>query len=208
MFSTTELIGYLASALIVVSLAMRSVVRLRTISLVGSVTFVVYGLLIGSWPVVVSNAIIAGINVWYLRQELRRGGRDLGAVPIAADAPFLLDFLHSHERDIARSQPGFTRVDPEDVALLLTRDGLPAGAMVGRRTGPDGSVLDLRLDYVMAAYRDSRIGRWIYGAGAAALKDLGVREVVAHPATAGHRSYLLGVGFEPADEDRLVRRLP
>ena len=55
MFSTTELIGYLASALIVVSLAMRSVVRLRTISLVGSVTFVVYGLLIGSWPVVVSR---------------------------------------------------------------------------------------------------------------------------------------------------------
>ena len=34
--STTEVVGYIASALVVLSLAMTSVVRLRLISLVGS----------------------------------------------------------------------------------------------------------------------------------------------------------------------------
>ena len=53
-----ELVGYVASALVVASLAMTSVVRLRTISLAGSVTFVVYGVLIGSVPIIITNASI------------------------------------------------------------------------------------------------------------------------------------------------------
>ncbi len=56
-FEWQELIGYVASALVVTSLAMTSVVRLRTISLAGSVTFVVYGLLIGSVPIVITNVV-------------------------------------------------------------------------------------------------------------------------------------------------------
>jgi hypothetical protein len=40
---STEVIGYLASLLVVASLAMTSVVRLRILSLAGSLTFIVYG---------------------------------------------------------------------------------------------------------------------------------------------------------------------
>ena len=57
-----ELVGYAASALVVASLAMTSVVRLRAISLIGSVTFVVYGVLIGSVPIVVTNAAIVPVG--------------------------------------------------------------------------------------------------------------------------------------------------
>ena len=39
--SPVELVGYLASGLVVASLAMTNVVRLRTISLIGAVIFVV-----------------------------------------------------------------------------------------------------------------------------------------------------------------------
>lgn len=191
--SVVELIGYLASALIVVSLAMTSVVRLRIISFIGSVTFVVYGLLIGAWPIVVSNAIIAGINVWYLRKELTR--TDLGASPVAAQAPFLADFLESHAADIRTSQPGFTGVPAGSTAWLLTREGLPAGALVGR---VDGSTLHVDLDYVMKAYRDSRLGAWIYGPGSGVLKDAGVRRVEQVAQTPGHRHYLDAMGFRPS----------
>ena len=71
--SPTEIIGYVASLLVVVSLAMTSVVRLRTISLVGSVAFVVYGVLISSVPILITNAAIAVLNVWFLRAELGTG---------------------------------------------------------------------------------------------------------------------------------------
>ena len=47
-FDGAEIVGYVASALVVLSLTMTSVVRLRTISLAGSIVFVVYGILIES----------------------------------------------------------------------------------------------------------------------------------------------------------------
>ena len=195
--SPVELIGYLASALVVASLAMTNVVRLRTISLIGSVTFVVYGVLLGSIPIILTNAAVAGLNVWFLRKELG-GGRALGAVPIDAQAPFLTDFLRTHLADIHKSQPGYEHLPANAFALLLTRDSLPAGALIGERRGTE---LRVTLDYVMEAYRDSRIGRWLYtGDGRKVLRDAGFRTVVAVPSTAVHRSYLSGVGFEPDGE--------
>jgi hypothetical protein len=201
--SGTEIVGYVASLLVVLSLAMTSVVRLRTISLAGAVTFVAYGLLIGSPPIVVTNAAIAVINVWFLSRELAGGsarGVDLGATVIRPDSPYLHDFVRYHLADIHRFQPDFTApTDAADdaFALLLTRDGLPAGLLLGRR---HGALLDVDLDYVMAAYRDSRLGRWLYGAGADVFRSEGIESLRARAVTDTHRRYLLRSGFRPAPD--------
>ncbi|QLQ17029.1 MAG: hypothetical protein HZY73_16760 [Micropruina sp.] len=197
-----ELVGYAASALVVLSLAMTSVVRLRVISLIGSLTFVVYGALLPSVPIIITNAAVAALNVWFLRKEFSPS-RDLGAVPIAVDAPFLVDFLRSHAADIERTWPGAKPGPTSTFALVLTRDGLPAGALVGR---PDGDTLHLDLDYVMKEFRDSRIGQWLYGPGSRLLRDAGFTRVVRDRPDAAHRSYLKAVGFVE-DGDRLVRTL-
>ena len=42
----------------------------------------------------ITNAAVAALKIWFLRKEFAPN-RDLGAVPIAPDAPFLLDFLRS-----------------------------------------------------------------------------------------------------------------
>jgi len=192
-FSNTELIGYAASALVVVSLAMTSVVRLRAISLVGSLTFVVYGVLIDSVPIVVTNAAIAVLNVWFLRTELG-GKRHLGATVVAADDPFLIDFLRYHLPDIHRFQPEFElpTAEPALLAMLLMRDGLPAGALVGSLH--DGE-LHVRLDYVTKPYRDSQLSQWLYGPGSGVLRRLGVERVSSEPGTEPHSSYLVRNGF-------------
>jgi hypothetical protein len=189
--SAVEVVGYVASALVVVSLTMTSVVRLRAISLLGSVTFVAYGLMLGSIPIIITNASIAVINVWFLRTELG-GHRDLGASPIHADEPFLADFLHFHLPDIRRFQPDFAMPEHDAYALLLTRDGLPAGALVGRRHGGE---LDVVLDYVTRPYRDSRLGEWLYGKGSGVLRSAGISRVVTRPGDETHRAYLERIGF-------------
>lgn len=138
--SGVEALGYLASALVVLALTMRSLLRLRMISLCGSVSFFVYGSLIGSVPVMITNASIALINLWFLGKEfrLRRSGMgDLGASRIRIDSPFLRDFVEYHLHDIRHFQPDFTMPtadggDADLVAWMLTRDGLPAGVVVGR----------------------------------------------------------------------------
>jgi hypothetical protein len=190
--SGPELIGYLASALVVASLAMTSVVRLRVISLVGSSTFVVYGVLIESVPIVLTNASIAALNVWFLSRELG-GRRDLGAVVVPPDSPFLLDFLHHHTGDIANFQPDFDVTAPFDCALVLTRDGLPAGVVLGNR---DGERLDIELDYVLRAYRDSRLGAWLYGPGSGVFRSAGITQVTSAAGNRSHPAYLARVGFE------------
>ncbi|MGE3328654.1 MAG: hypothetical protein AB7N61_24945 [Acidimicrobiia bacterium] len=200
--SAQELVGYAASALVVLSLTMTSVVRLRLISLIGSLTFVAYGLLIDSAPIVITNISIAVINVWFLRTELGHH-RDLGASPIAVDSPFLTDFLLFHLSDIRTFQPEFAMPASDAIALLLTRDGLPAGALIARRHGPE---LEVILDYVVRAYRDSRLGQWLFGRGSHVLRDLGVTRVWAQASTDVHRSYLQRVGFTEQG-DRFVRNL-
>ena len=65
-----EALGYAASALIAVSLMMTSVLRLRVVNLIGSVAFLVYGVLIGAVPVVVANVVIVVVNLVFLRRLL------------------------------------------------------------------------------------------------------------------------------------------
>jgi len=199
-FSPVEVVGYVASVLVVASLAMTSVVRLRIVSLVGSVVFVVYGALLPSIPIMITNAAVAGLNIWFLRKEFAPN-RDLGTVPIEPDAPFLLDFLRSHADDIASIHPGFDAPAPGDFVLVLLRDGLPAGALVG---APDGRTLRLRLDYVMHAYRDSRIGHWLYGAGTGVFTRAGFTRIVALADSEMSRTYLERVGFARSGDELVL----
>lgn len=201
-FSGVEMVGYLASLLVVISLTRTSVVRLRVLSLLGAITFVTYGVLIESPPIVITNAAIVVINMWFLGKEFSTSssrGIDLGASRIRADSPFLHDFVAYHLADIHQFQPDFHLPTGDDVvAWMLTRDGLPAGLLIGRR---HDTTLTIDLDYVLAPYRDSRLGRWLFGAGADTFRRDGITRLRSDGSTATHRRYLEGMGFAPTDDD-------
>ena len=186
-----ELLGYVASALVVASLAMRSVVRLRVLSLIGALAFVGYGVLTGTWPVVVANAVIAVINIAHLRRELSTR-TDMAAIPIDPDAPFLADFLAANADEISISQPDYHPSPHDSFVRLLTREGLPAGVLIGE---PAGHELIVKLDYVTPAYRDSQIARWLFGRGRATFTEEGYSRLVTEAHTSVHRNYLEMVGF-------------
>lgn len=61
-----EWVGYAASLFIVLSLTMTSIVKLRIINSVGCLLFIIYGLNLNAYPVVISNALIVMINVYNL----------------------------------------------------------------------------------------------------------------------------------------------
>lgn len=66
-----EMIGYLASVLVAISLMMRSLNKLRMINLTGSLLFTVYGFTIGAYPVAVLNAFIVVVNIFYLQKAFK-----------------------------------------------------------------------------------------------------------------------------------------
>jgi hypothetical protein len=69
-----EIIGYVASVLVAISLMMRSVLKLRVINLLGAAVFALYGLLIGAYPVAVMNLFIVLIDLYYLREFITAKG--------------------------------------------------------------------------------------------------------------------------------------
>jgi hypothetical protein len=64
--SLVDWIGYTASALLLISMMMKNVKRLRIINSFGCVLFVIMGLMINNYPIVITNAAIILINVYYL----------------------------------------------------------------------------------------------------------------------------------------------
>ncbi|MCH4823394.1 YgjV family protein [Gramella lutea] len=64
--SVTEWIGYLASFFVGISFFMRNIITLRYVNSVGCLFFIVYGFLLDSWPVIITNFVIVSVNFFYL----------------------------------------------------------------------------------------------------------------------------------------------
>ena len=63
----TEVIGYIASFLVLISFLMRDIKKLRLVNSVGCVAFVIYGILLDwSLPIIITNTAIVSINLYYL----------------------------------------------------------------------------------------------------------------------------------------------
>lgn len=186
------LIGYVGSALVVTSLAMRSILKLRLIGLAGALTFVVYGYLIGAWPIVWTNVVIVLIHLHFLR-EIRKTDEYFKVLPVRTVSNYLRYFLDHFAKDIERAWPGFGYEPEEDtLTLFILRDLVPAGLFVANVL--DDDTLELKLDYAIPGYRDFKIGRYLYAGHI--LRDLGYSAIVAH--TQGDRAadYLSKMGFE------------
>lgn len=82
-----DVLGFIGSGLIVVSLTMKSIIRLRLVGLVGARVFIAYGIWLGAWPVVATNTVTFSIHVVRLREAMgERSGRSQG---VAAEQPVL-----------------------------------------------------------------------------------------------------------------------
>jgi hypothetical protein len=66
MTNYTEIIGYLASALVLITFLMKNFTYLRVINTIGCGVFILYGALLPSTPIIVTNAAIVLVNLYYL----------------------------------------------------------------------------------------------------------------------------------------------
>ena len=188
-----EIIGYVASALIVTSLSMRSILKLRLIGLAGSIGFAVYGYLIGSWPIVMTNFIIVMIHLHFLR-ELLTEDEYFKVLEVEGDSRYVDTFLEFYGDAIASVFPEFAgRSHAGSLMLMSLRDLVPAGLFVADVL--DDATLELQVDYAIPGYRDFKIGRHLYQDGY--LRRLGYRSVVARSQCEQTTSYLKRMGFRP-----------
>ncbi len=64
--NSTEMIGYLGSAGVLFSFFFADMRKLRMINMIGCALFIAYGVLLTSWPIIITNVSIVLINAYHL----------------------------------------------------------------------------------------------------------------------------------------------
>lgn len=197
-----ELIGYVASVLVAISLTMSSILRLRLINLAGAAIFAIYGVLIGAAPVAAVNIFIVGVNIYYLAKIF--GAREyFRLLEVSADSEYLEHFLELNRVDILRYEPqAVTHPLPHHLTLFVLRGVIPAGLVIGERVG--GGTLHVHLDYVLPGYRDFKVGNFLYGHDEF-FRERGISRVVTQAENRVHARYLRRMGFREETTGRQTR---
>lgn len=188
-----EIIGYIASVLIAISLMMRSILKLRVINLVGAIFFTIYGLTIRAYPVAAVNFFIVLIDLYYLRQML--SAREFfRLLEVRPDSEYLAFFLNHYAEDIRRFQPDFSYAAGRSARIFFVlRNMVPAGLVIGEMHAPDR--LHILLDYAIPGYRDLKTGRFVYRERAGDFRERGIQVIEAGPGAPAHTRYLKEMGF-------------
>lgn len=113
-----QTLGYLASALVFAAFYMRTMLPLRSIAIASNVTFLVYGLALGLWPVAVLHLLLLPLNIIRLLQA-RRLLADLAAARDSDEVAIhtLVAALHPQRQE--KGTVLFRKGDPGDHAYYV-----------------------------------------------------------------------------------------
>ena len=192
-----EVIGYAGSALVILSLLQKSILRLRTIGFVASSTFLIYSVAIAAYPIAVVNVVAAGIHLYYLRKLVRRKNEVFTILRMRPESRYLQHFLDFYKDDIAsRYQPDFVyEPRPNTLAVFLLRDMVPAGLVVAN-VHRDSS-FEVLLDYVIQQYRDFKLAKWLYSEESGIFTEANCRCAWTRVTNEDQEEYFTKVGFKP-----------
>lgn len=188
-----EWIGYIASLIVLISLLMSSIKKLRWINLVGATIFGIYGFLIGSFPTGFMNLGIVVIDIYFL-YRMYISKEFFRVLPIENDTDYLKYFLDFYKNDIG-SYSDISKIDLEKatVKLYLLRNMNPVGIFICNEF--DKKTLEITLDYVIPMFRDLKNGKFIFQGQKLYFLGKGYNRFVVFTENTQHVKYLKKMGF-------------
>jgi hypothetical protein len=191
-----EMVGYLGSVLVAISLMMRSLVRLRAINSIGCLVFVIYGILIHAYPVAALNGFIFCVNTFFLIRMFRQKDY-LQLLEISHDSAYVNSLLDFYKDEIREIYPDYVHdAQAGRPTYLVLRNMVPAGVFIHQRDGGQANIL---LDYVIPTYRDFRVAHFLYHEKAGYFHRLGIDRFVAAQGRLSHARYLERMNFHLKD---------
>ena len=156
-----DALGWFGSALLIYSLLQARILRLRVLNTVACVILIVFNALIGVWPMVAMNVVLAAINIVFIVRMLRERGdeRAYAVLPVREDDAYLTHFLGVHRADIDAVLRRVRRTGPPRAApptSCSTATRRPASSSCATRAS---GVAQVELDYVTPRFRDFSPGR-------------------------------------------------
>lgn len=186
--------GYLASLLLIIALLANSDVKFRIYNSLGSISFIIYGIIFSAWPVLLTNVILLFINIYYLRR-LYAHKEDFELIEFNGEEKLALKFLHFYGVDIQTYFPGFKEDQLKgNLNFVVLRDLVIANIFsVQILQNGDGVVI---LNYTTKKYRDYKVGKFIFEREKQYLISKGIKRIIyKHAANKSHIHYLKTLRF-------------
>jgi hypothetical protein len=193
-----QVVGYVASLIIAISMTMNSIVKFRWINLIGAITFSIYGFVLEAYPVGVLNAFIVSVDLYYL-YKIYSKKEVFETLEVRAENRYLIRFLQFHDVQIQKYFPGFSYIpEMNTVSFFILRDMSVAGIFLAHRINND--TLKVGLDYVIPEYRDFKNGRYVYLRLNKKFVEAGYTKILASGNSKEYINYLKKLGFKENSE--------
>ena len=186
--------GYLASVLLAIGLLVNNDLKFRWLNTCGNVAFIIYGVVLGAVPIILTNSILLTINVFYLYKIYNR--KEFFELLEFSSGGVLVDrFLSFYKTDIANYFPDFKREQLEGKLNFVVLRDLVIANIFSVAVAEDGNA-EVIINYTVPKYRDYKVGRFIFDKEKQYLLSKGVKKVFyrAVPNKA-HEKFLSVMGF-------------
>lgn len=194
-----EMFGYCGSFIVLISFLMTSVFKLRIVNTIGSIIFMIYALIIKSYPTAIMNLCLVLINVRFLWKMMKMG-QEYELIVTDKNDRFLKYLLDRYSEDINKCFPGINYdLNEVNSCYIVTCQGNPVAVTLGIQNGDE---LELVLDYSTTAYRDFSIGTFLMNN----LTMLNISKVIYKGPVEYHTAYLNKMGFVK-DGDSYIKHL-
>jgi len=191
--SLLDWLGYIASLIVLISLVMSSIIKLRWINLIGAILFSIYGFLIGSMPTGLLNLGIVFIDAYYII-KIYKSKEYFHMLQVSSNDDYLKHFTTFYKENIISFFGKDSIKIPENaICFYVLRNMVPASIFVGV---PDGNTLKIQLDYVTPEYRDFKLGNYFFNQNPKILKEKGYTKLQTSSENEIHNKYLIKMGFK------------
>jgi Bacterial inner membrane protein len=183
MLSIAPYFGYLASLMLIIALLVKNDIKFRWFNTAGNIAFIIYGIVLGTVPVLITNLILLGINLYYLIRIYNRQ-ENFDLIEFTGEEKLINKFISYHQKDIQLYFPEFTKeAFKNNLSFVVLRDLVIANMFCASvNESGDAEVL---INYTLPKYRDYKVGRFIFEKEKQFLLSKGVKRIVykkvAHP---------------------------
>ncbi len=118
-----EIFGYVGTALVIFSMMMTSLVKLRIINMCGGLISLIYAVFCNTWPVVVLNACLICINLVQTVRQLREK-ENLALLSLKAEDPTVRHLFDIWKKDAKKYHPNLNlqAMKGEEVHILYVEE--------------------------------------------------------------------------------------
>jgi hypothetical protein len=195
-----SLVGYLASVLLALSLLVNNDLRFRWLNTFGCLAFIIYGVLIHAFPILLTNSLLLVINLFYLFKIYRyRAEEDFDLIPFQPGDLIVKKFLSFYSKDIEAYFPRYRQEDAaNDIRFVVLRDMAIANIFIAH-VSPEGNA-EVKINYTVPKFRDYKVGRFIFDKEKNYLLSKNVKQVSYTTVdNKKHEDFLKTIGFVESD---------